>query len=153
MTAFEAMGVRIRDSRLVNKVTLWWPTSGHHDEGALSHMREVVEKLQIQAAAVEDISDSPFKVVTTGEWSPQWQVSLLKQAGALSAAVLAMERACDKLLDVIGISIPDRTMTRMDALKQLAETLQESWRKQTQPSRWSRMGPNASTRWMKRRRT
>ena len=131
MTAFEAMGVRIRDERLADKVTLWWPNSGHHDEGALSHMREVVEKLKIQAAAVEDISDSPFKVVTTGDWSPQWQSSLMKQAGALSSAVLALERACDRLLDVIGICIPDRTMTRIDSLRQLAETLQESWRKQT----------------------
>ena len=42
MTAFEAMGVRIRDERLADKVTLWWPNSGHHDEGALSNMREVV---------------------------------------------------------------------------------------------------------------
>ncbi len=131
MTAFEAMGVRIRDAHLAGRVTLWWPTSDHHDEGALSHMRDVVEKLQVQAAAVENISDSPFKVVTTGDWSPQWQGSLSKQAGALSAAVLAMERECERLLDAIGISIPDRTMTRIDALKQLAETLQESWRKQT----------------------
>ena len=131
MTAFEAMGVRIRDAHLARQTTLSWPTSDHHDECALSHMHDVVEKLQVQAAAVENISDSPFKVVTTGDWSPQWQSSLSKQAGALSAAVLAMERECERLLDAIGISIPDRTMTRIDALKQLAETLQESWRKQT----------------------
>ncbi len=131
MTPFEAMGIRIRDADLTRRVSLSWPTSGHHNEAELSRMREVVEKLQIQAAAVEDISHSPFKVVTTGDWSPQWQVSLLKQAGALSAAVLAIERACDRLLEVIGISIPDRTMTRIDSLKNLAETLQESWRKQT----------------------
>ena len=131
MNAFEAMGVRIRDAHLASKVTLSWPTSDHHDEGDLSHMREVVEKLQIQADAVKDISDSPFKVIATGDWSPHWQGSLVEKAGALSTAVLAMERECERLLNVLGISIPDRTMTRIDALKQLTEILQESWRKQT----------------------
>ena len=131
MTAFEAMGVRVRDENMAHRVTLSWPASDHHDEARLLQMRETVEKLRIQAAAVEDISDSPFRLVTTGDWSPQWQSQLLQQASALSAAVLAMERACEKLLDAIGIRVPDRTMERLDALAELAETLQESWRKQT----------------------
>ena len=131
MTAFEAMGVRVRDENLAHRVTLSWPSADHHDEARLSQMRETVEKLRIQAAAVEDISDSPFRLVATGQWSPQWQSQLLQQASALSAAVLAVERECERLLDAIGIGIPDRTMAQIDALAELAETLQESWRKQT----------------------
>ena len=131
MSAFEAMGIRVRDETLAQRVTLSWPSADHHDEACLSQMRETVEGLRIQAAAVEDISDSPFKLVTNGDWSPQWQSHLLEQASALSAAVLAMERECERLLDAIGIRVPDRTMARIDALAALAETLQESWRKQT----------------------
>ena len=131
MTAFEGIGIRVRDENLAQRVTLSWPSADHHDEARLSKMRETVEKLRIQAAAVEDISDSPFRLVTTGDWSPQWQSHLLQQASALSAAVLAMERECERLLNAIGIRVPDRTMARIDALAELAETLQESWRKQT----------------------
>ena len=131
MTAFEAMGIRVRDENLAHRVTLSWPSADHHDEGYLSQMRETVEGLRIQAAAVEDISDSPFRLVTTGDWSPQWQSHLVQRASALSAAVLATERECERLLDVAGIRVPDRTIARIDALAALAETLQESWRKQT----------------------
>ena len=131
MTAFEAMGIRVRDENLAHRVTLSWPSADHHDEACLSQMRETVEELRIQAAAIEDISDSPFRLVTTGDWSPQWQNHLVQQASALSAAVLAMERECERLLDAIDIRVPDRTMARIDALAELAETLQESWRKQT----------------------
>ena len=131
MTAFEGIGIRVRDENLAQRVTLSWPSADHHDEARLSKMRETVEKLRIQAAAVEDISDSPFRLVTIGDWSPQWQSHLLQQASALSAAVLAMERECERLLNAIGIRVPDRTMARIDALAELAETLQESWRKQT----------------------
>ena len=131
MTAFEGMGIRVRDENVAHGVTLSWPSADHHDEACLSQMRETVEQLRIQAAAVEDISDSPFRLVTNGDWSPQWESHLLQQASALSAAVLAMERECERLLDAIGIRVPDRTMARIDALAALAETLQESWRKQT----------------------
>ena len=131
MTAFEAMGIRVRDENLAHRVTLSWPSADHHDEGYLSQMRETVEGLRIQAAAVEDISDSPFRLVTSGDWSPQWQSDLVQRARALSAAVLATERECERLLAALGIRVPDRTMARIDALAALAETLQESWRKQT----------------------
>ena len=131
MTAFEAMGIRVRDENLAHRVTLSWPSADHHDEAYLSQMRETVEGLRIQAAAVEDISDSRFRLVTTGDWSPQWQSHLVERASALSAAVLATERECERLLDAIGIRVPDRTLARINALAALAETLQDSWRKQT----------------------
>lgn len=76
-------------------------------------------------------SDNPFRVVTTGNWSPQWQGQLSQQAVALSAALLATERAIDALLDSTGIQIPDRTMARMDAIAELAGVLQESWQEQS----------------------
>ena len=131
MTVFEAMGVCVRDQNLARRVTLSWPSGDHHDKASLSDLREAASKLRIQAAAVEEISDTPFRVVTTGDWSPQWEQQLLESAVALSKAVLAMERECDSLLEMIGIRIPDRTMARMDALAQLAKNLQDSWQKET----------------------
>ncbi len=130
-TPFEAMGVHIRDEHLAERVTLSWPTANFHDQSAMSQMREVVANLQIQAEAVGDISNNPLELVSTGEWSPKWQGMLLQKAGELSAAAQAMERGCDDLLTRVGIDIPDRTMARVDALAELAETLEKSWRLQT----------------------
>ncbi len=131
MTAHYAIGVKVRDENLATRVAFSWPSADHHDKARLENMREAVEKLRIQAAAVEGISDSPFQLVTTGDWSPQWEGQVVERAGSLSAAALAMEHACRTLLDTIGTSVPDRTMARMDALATLARILKESWRKQT----------------------
>ncbi len=129
-TPFKAMGVRIRDADLADRVTLSWPNAAHHNELEMSRLREAVKNLQIQAQAVGDISNSPFEVVATGDWTPEWKDDLLEQARLLSAAALKMERECENLLGKLGISIPDRTMARVDALTELAGTLLES--RQTQ---------------------
>ena len=131
MTPFEAIGVRIRDAGVAERIALSWPTAEYHDEATLQFMREVVAKLQIQACAVENISDSPFKIVAAGDWSPQWQGNLVGQLRALSTVVLDFERECERVLGLIGIGTPDRSITRIDALTQFAEILRDSWRKQT----------------------
>ena len=131
LTPFEAMGVRIRDADLAGRVPLSWPDADYHDESSMSRMREAVANLQVQAAEVEDISNSPFEVIATGDWSPVWQGNLVRKAGELSTAVQVMEHECGILLVRLGIDIPDRTMARIDALTELAETLEKSWRLQT----------------------
>ena len=131
MTVHYAMGISIRDQKLAKRVTFSWPSADYHDKASMVHMREAVEKLRIQAAAVEGISNSPFQLVTTGEWSPQWEDQVVERAFSLSMAAQEMESACRKLLDALGISVLDRTMARVDALADLAKILLESWRKQT----------------------
>lgn len=131
MTAHYAIGVKIRDEDLASRLTLSWPSSDQHDEAHLNTMREAVEKLRVQAAAVGNISESQFHLVTKGDWSPQWEGQVVEQAGRLSAAASMTERASDAFLGAIGITIPDQTFTRFDALVDLATVLTESYRKQT----------------------
>lgn len=131
MTAHYAIGVKVRDEDLAGRATFSWPSADQHDEARLVAMRAAVEMLRIQVAAVGDVSASPFQLVTKGDWSPQWEGQVVAQAGRLSAAASAVERACGMLLDAIGIAVPDRTMARLDAVADLATILTESWRKQT----------------------
>lgn len=131
MTVFEAMGVRIRDETLVRGVVLSWPRPDHHDKARLTTMREAVERLQVQAAAADDIRNSPFQLIASGDWSPNWETQVARNASDLSSAAMAVERECDAMLEAIGARIPDRSMDRLDSLKELAEALQASWRKQT----------------------
>ena len=131
MTAFEAIGVRIRDETLVRGVDLSWPSPDHHDEARLTSMREAVEKLQVQAAAADDLRNSPFRLIATGDWSPNWETQIARHASDLSSAAMAVESECDAMLEAIGARIPNRSMDRLDSLKELAEALQASWRKQT----------------------
>lgn len=131
LTAHYAMGVKVRDEDLAARVTFSWPSADYHDEARLEAMREAVERLRVQVAAVGDVSASPFQLVTKGDWSPQWEGQVIERAGRLSVSASVADRACETFLNTIGVTIPDRTMERLDAVADLARVLTESWRKQT----------------------
>lgn len=119
MTAHYAIGVKVRDENLASRLTLSWPTADHHDEERLAAMRTAVENLKIQVAAVGEVSGTSFQLVTEGEWSPQWEAGIVKVARRLSSAASATDRACASFLDAVGISIPDRSLERLDAVSEL----------------------------------
>lgn len=131
LTAHYAIGVKVRDEELASHVTLSWPTADYHDETALEGMRTAVKNLSIQAKAIGDVSSSPFHLVTKSQWGPQWEAQIAVRAGTLSEAVSDTERACDTLCKAIGISLPDRSMTRLDALEELSRLLVDSYRQPT----------------------
>ena len=131
LTVHYAIGVKVRDEYLTTRVRFSWSSADQHDEDQLDAMRMAIEKLQVQFTKAEDLLDSPLRLVATGNWSPQWEMQVVERAGRLSAAIAAAERACEALLDVIGIAIPDRSMTRLEALADLAAVLTESYRRQT----------------------
>lgn len=131
MSLYEAIGIKVRDEALAGRVGFGWPTADRHDAAQLEAIRDAVEKLQIQVKAAGDVSNSPFHLIDKGDWSPQWEAQVVERAGHLSVAASAANRACDVILEAIGIAIPDRTMARLDAVADLVTVLQESYRDQT----------------------
>lgn len=131
MTAHHAIGIKVRDEELAAHVSLSWPSSDQHDDTQLEEMRDAVEKLRIQVAAVGDVSDSPFHLVEKGDWSPQWEGQVVERAGHLSAIASTANHACDVFIDTIGINLPDRCMERLDGVADLATVLMDTYRKQT----------------------
>ena len=142
LTVHHAIGMKVRDEDLASRVVLSWPTADCHGEAALNTMRDVVEKLSIQAKAVGDVSQSPFDLVRTSEWSPQWEARVVERAGALSAAARDLERVCDAFCDATGITLSDHSMTRLDALGELAELLLDSYQ---HPTAYA-LGPDGSVK-------
>lgn len=129
LTAHHAIGLKVRDASLAARVSLEWPSADHHDEAGLRSMRDAVEKLRIQVAAVGNISESPFQLITHDDWSPQWEVTVAERAARLSASMLALERSCGDFLRAVGISGTYRTMASLQALADLASILVECWQK------------------------
>lgn len=130
LTAHYAMGIRVRDAHLVSRVTFSWPSADRHDAAGLQSMREAVERLRIQSAAIGEVSGSPFQIVTNGEWSPQWESRMADEGGRLAGASGALQSACDALLAAVGIAVPDRSFGRLDAIAEFAAILSESYRSQ-----------------------
>jgi len=131
LTVHHAIGVKVRDEEFASMVKFSWPSAEQHDERRLSAMREAVEKLRVQIASIGDLSRTPFTLVNTGEWSPQWESQLAEQAIMLAAIARKADNACTALLDATGISLHDRTISRLDALAEFASLLADSYRKQT----------------------
>lgn len=131
LTAHDAMGVKIRDEELASRVTLSWSTADHHDEADRKAMCDAVENLSVQTKAIGKISESPFHLVANSEWSPQWESQIAAHAGQLSETARKTERACEALCDVVGIALSDHSMTRLDALGELASLLIDSYRQPT----------------------
>lgn len=130
LTAHHAIGIKIRDAALASRISLSWSSSDHHDEAGFQAMRNAVEKLRIQALAVGEIANSPFQLLTHGDWSPQWQASMVERAARLSADARAFERSCETFLGAIGIALPRRTLAGVAAVVNLATVLIDCWRKQ-----------------------
>ena len=131
MTAYDAIGVSVRDEELGARVALSWPSADHHDETALTRIREAVENLAIQARAIGDPSASPFDLIEETEWRPDWERRMAERAGALAAASTKVERLLGNLCNAIGVDLPDQTMARLDALAELASVLVDSYRQPT----------------------
>lgn len=132
MTVHQAIGIKVRDEDKAGRVSFnHWESSDRHDQPQLEALRDAVERLQIQVAAVGDVSNSPFHLVDKGDWSPQWEAQVVERAGRLSAAAASANRACDGILKAIGIGIPDRSMARLDAMAALAHVLMDTYRDQT----------------------
>ena len=130
LTAHHAIGLKVRDASLASRVSLVWPSADHHNEAGLREMRDAVEKLRIQVAAVGNTSESPFQLVTHDDWSPQWEANIVERAGRLSASMLALERSCEGFQRVVGIGGTYRNMSGLQALADLASLLGECWQKQ-----------------------
>lgn len=130
LTAHYAIGIKVRDAELAARVTFFWPSADYHDEARLAQMREAVDKLRIQAAAIGDVSVHPFQLLESGDWSPQWEAQVVERAGRLSAAAHALERSCESFLSAVGISVADRTIARLNAIAHLAASLRDSWGQQ-----------------------
>lgn len=131
MSAHYAIGVKVRDEDLAARVTLSWPNADQHDEVALNAMREAVEKLRVQVAATGDVSDSPFQLISESGWSPQWESQVAERANQLSATAAVARRSSKFFLDATGITVPDYSLERIDAMIELASILVDSYRKPT----------------------
>ncbi len=131
LTPHYAIGVRIRDATIAKRITFAWPRADYHDADQLRKMREVTDRLRIQAEAVGAIGDSPFTVVNTGDWSPQWEDELIERAQRFVDTTNETNDALSTLCAAIGVDLPDRIMLRLEALADLAHVLTDSYRKQT----------------------
>jgi very-short-patch-repair endonuclease/DNA polymerase III delta prime subunit len=131
MTPHFALGVKIRDEVLAQRVQFSWSSANTHSKGDLDRIREAVRLLQVQARAVGDISESPFRIISHGDWSPTWEREILTSSIKLSNAAQQASSTCEALCSAIGIHLPDKTLRRLESFRAFSDVLKKAFRRQT----------------------
>lgn len=129
LTPFEAIGIKVKNELMASAVTFNWTNASQHNEQTLKAMRLAVDKLAIQAVAVGDISQSPFALISAGNWSPQWETDIVSRAAKLSKSTVKFLTSFNNLCKLINVDLPG-SLDKFDSLARLADLLKQSYKKQ-----------------------
>ncbi|MFS2135766.1 DUF3320 domain-containing protein [Duganella sp. Dugasp56] len=90
LTIYRAIGQVVDGEDVVN-LGFSWSSSAFHDASQLDAMREVVDRLGVNAIAVgaDQLMAGPLKQIGCSDWTPSWQQSLI---GAARDVIPAAER-------------------------------------------------------------
>jgi very-short-patch-repair endonuclease len=124
MSIFDAIG-RVVDGEDVPELGLSWGSANAHDRVALDAMRDVVDRLEVNAAAVghSTLLTHPLAAVTNGDWSPAWQQTLVDAARSVLPAVQALHAAHQRFAGAIGLPPVPLTRRARGAVGVLARAL------------------------------
>jgi hypothetical protein len=124
MTIYEAIGWVV-DGDDVPALGLSWSSATAHNARAMEAMRDVVDRLEVNAQAVGygALLSNPLACVGQSDWSPTWQKSLIDAARNAIPVVRAVEEAYERFSQLTGL--PRRALARRvrNAVGVLARTL------------------------------
>ncbi|MEL0636771.1 DUF4011 domain-containing protein [Marinomonas sp. TI.3.20] len=131
LTAHYAMGVKVRDAHLTNKLSLSWPHADYHSREDLKLIRNVVQNLAVQANAIESVSQHPLLSIQADNWGPVWQDSIVNSAQTLKSTASEAQSAVEKFIDSLGFEFGTVTLSQLPMLEELGQFLLDSYRKQS----------------------
>jgi len=126
LTPFQALSTVIGSSDEV-KLALSWPSLDAHSIDDLDELRELLEKLGIDAREVGGVSENPFREISTGEWSRGWQTDFEAAASELKSAAISLGSEFDDLTSALKISLENRNWEAISALGDLARLLPQAF--------------------------
>lgn len=111
MSIYEAIG-RIVDGKDVAALGLSWSAANTHDLPAMAAMREVVDRLEVNAQEVGQggLLENPLAEIGHGDWSPSWQQRVIGAARDAALAAQVVEHAYEQYVQIIGL--PRRPLCR-----------------------------------------
>lgn len=129
LTAYYAIGISIRDRDIANRIAFYWPSVDEHNEVEFNRLHDVIENLAVQAEAVGDFQDTPFDMVDSGDWSPQWEIALIGTAEKLALAARQLREDHAALVDAIKITGLGEDEEALEALRAFLPALLDCYRR------------------------
>jgi very-short-patch-repair endonuclease len=124
ISIFDAIGrVVAADSSFAP--TLSWSSPSDHDSSLMEAMRDVVDRLGVNALAVghQSLLAHPLAAVGSCEWSPTWQQTVVQCARDLISAARQVDSTYRGFLNASGLPQIPATRRARGAISVLARTL------------------------------
>jgi very-short-patch-repair endonuclease len=124
LTIYKAIGTAV-DGEDVPKLELCWSGQDAHDLAQLDVLREVAERLRVNAESVgaDQLLKGPLMAVGRAEWTPSWQQTFISASRAVVPAVEDLQSAILAFQDATGLlGLPSGRRARL-ALADLARNL------------------------------
>jgi very-short-patch-repair endonuclease len=124
LTIFEAIG-RVARGQGIALASLSWPAADAHDATAMQALRDVADRLEVNAHAIGQggLQQNPLAVIGNSDWSPGWQQRLMDAARAVAPAAHALEQSAQGFVKAVGLPPAELTRRVRDALAVLARVL------------------------------
>ena len=128
LTIYTAIG-KVVDGMDVPAIELYWADANAHDPAQLDHLRDLAERLEVNAEAVGagDLVEGPLTAVGRADWTPTWQQGFISAARTVVPAVQNVQRAISALQDVTGLlGLPTNGRARV-AIADLSRCLPDAF--------------------------
>ncbi|QGZ31214.1 DUF3320 domain-containing protein [Stutzerimonas stutzeri] len=102
-----------------------WGLPDTHDQKAILELRELCDRLEVNAQAVDygQLAGNALHAVGQTEWSPHWQQQFVQAAREVLPAVLEVQRAADRFVELAGLPATEYTPTALEGLSVLSLAL------------------------------
>jgi very-short-patch-repair endonuclease len=127
MTIYEAIG-RVVDGRDAPRLAMSWHGPNAHTVADMGRMREVVDRLEVNANALLDnrAAAAALTPIERSEWSPTWQRNLIDAARAAIAAASKIEEAYGRFIEAPELARKPLARKVRGATALLARTLPQA---------------------------
>ena len=106
-----------------------WPSSNEHNAEDLAQLRELAERLDVNAQNVgeDQFIHSPLLAITNTEWTPSWQAKVTETAAAVIKSSEHLLSVGGDYIQALGFPALQLNRTTCNALAVLASTLPQAY--------------------------
>lgn len=124
MTLYEAIGCMV-DGKDISALPLSWNTPNAHDRVAMQAIREVVDRLEVnaQALGIDTLANHPLAAIMHNDWSPSWQQGVIDAARGVLPLAQAVTQSYNRFMQAAGLPPVVLNRRARGAISELARTL------------------------------
>jgi very-short-patch-repair endonuclease len=105
--------------------SLAWPSPDVHDRKDMLGIRELGDRLEVNAQAVgyDQLAGNALSAVGQSEWSTHWQQQFIQAARDVLPAILEVQQSADRFVELSRLPVTQYTPTALEGLAILSNAL------------------------------